>query len=86
MTQWGKIKKSESNDGKTVSELLETGAWEGMVADTVAKKRETKVRVLMEPQISNMLQHDKNSFCAFMYHNTCRRVKIDAKKHIKSRG
>ena len=27
MTQWGKIKKSESNDSKTDSELLETGAW-----------------------------------------------------------
>ena len=42
MTQWGQIKKSESNDGKTESELLETGAWEGMVADTVAKKRKQK--------------------------------------------
>ena len=119
MTQWGKIKKSERNDGKTNSELLEAGAFvrldmtrkifastfmstrlpsfgrgsprseikefnawtasrrafllalppatlrvlrlvlrlrrrngrEGMVADNRAKKRETKTRVLMEPQI-----------------------------------
>ena len=41
MTQWGKIKKSESNDGKTDSELFATGAWEGMVANNSAKKRET---------------------------------------------
>ena len=27
MTQWGKIKKSERNDGKTNSELLEAGAF-----------------------------------------------------------
>ena len=59
LTQWGKIKKSESNDGKANSELFETGAWEGMVADNFAKKRETKARALMEPHISNMLQHDQ---------------------------
>ena len=45
MTQWGKIKKSESNDGKT------DNGREGMVADNLAKNRETKTHALMEPQI-----------------------------------
>ena len=58
-TQWGQIKKSESNDGKANSELFETGAWEGMVADNSAKKRETNARALVDPHISNMLQHDQ---------------------------
>ena len=39
LSQWGKIKKSESNDGRTDSELSETGAWEGTVAHNSAKKR-----------------------------------------------